>query len=112
MQINSITPVKFQASMSTATKNYLFNEAREMGKETCNKYFTQAEKFKDWGLDTSSITILETKTRDGIIRKLGLINSYLAPFKQILLPDKGTILDSFLSLKERDITNAEHSLKI
>lgn len=111
MRVNNTSSQSFQAHIPKEVYNRLFTEARKRGTQISFDYLEKTDKFLKWGEDTSALTIIENKNKDGIkTYALGLINSYTAPFKQIMLSKKESLLDSFMALKERDILNAEGSL--
>lgn len=113
MRINAVSSVSYQAQMPKNVHDVLFEEARNRGHEASFACLKQFDNVKKWGAyDTSLIELFVKKTKQGSVKQLGLINYYLVPLKQALFPQKGTLLDSFLALTEKDIINAEDSLKI
>lgn len=111
MQINKISPVSYQAQIPKNLYEEMFSEARDKGHASCQEFFSKSKQFKNWGHDdATSLALFQERTKDGVKRTLGLVSNYAAPFKKVFLPMKGTILESFLSLTEQDITKAENSL--
>ncbi len=118
MQINSISAVSqsqsqrpsFGAHIPKLMKEELFYMANKKGLETRDAFYKQAKKVESWGQDTSSLTMVEKKTKDGREYSLGLVNSYEAPFRTSALPKKPTLLESFMSLTRRNIEEAESKL--
>lgn len=106
MQVDKIS---FQAYMPKKLNEKLFYAANEQGHAVCRQYLSQVKNVESWGLDTSCITDVKP---DGKKCLLSLVNTYLAPFKRVELPQKDNLLDTFLALTERDIQNAENILHI
>ena len=111
MRLNSVSPVSFQAQIPKNLHEQLFREANLRGHNCCEAFFSQTKKFGQWGQDeATSLALFETRDKGGIQRTLGLVSNYAAPLKRVLFPMKESLLDSFLALKEKDITNAENTL--
>lgn len=118
MQINSINAVSQQQSQRTSfgahipkpLKEKLFDAAYKKGNEACDAFFRQEKKVESWGQDTSSLSVIEKKTKDGRDYSLALVDSYCAPFRMSFLPKKQNLLDSFMALKEKNIVDAESKL--
>lgn len=109
MQVNNVSSVSFRAGMPKILKEEMFYSARKVGGDVPGKFLEQYKNFQNWGYATSEIAEVKQKGGKSI---LALVNSYLAPMKKAELPQKDSLLDTFLSLTERDVINAEYSLKI
>lgn len=117
MQINSINAVphqqqktSFGAYIPKPLKDELLYVASKKGKDASDAFVKQAKKVESWGQDTSSLTMIEKKTKKGREYALALVDSYCAPFRMAFLPKKQNLLDSFMSLKEKNIVDAESKL--
>lgn len=116
MQISGINSVSqsqrpsFGAHIPKQLKDELLFVANKKGADVCDAFVKQAKKVETWGQDTSSLTLFEKKTKNGVEHSLGLVNSYEAPFRKSSLQNKPTIFDSFMSLTEKSIVDAESKL--
>lgn len=99
--------VSFQASVPKNLNDKLFDVALKT--PDWQKYLKQVKNVESWGLETSSLAEHKQKGQDGV---LILVNNYFAPFKKVLLPQKGNLFETFMALTERDIQKAEFNLKI
>lgn len=116
MQINSISAnnkysasTAFKARIPNDLQKDILKEAVEYGSEGLSRAKAQIEKFKTWG---QADTVLE-KSFDFAKGKeyLGISNysiskNYGADFKT----SKSNLLDSFMSLKEADVIEAENKI--
>lgn len=110
MHINKVDSVSFNAQISRKLENKLFYDAYELGTEAINKFNAQKKNVENWGMDTSLISMLETKTKNGYVKTMGLVNNIIAPLNRTFFEQKRTPLETFLSLKENDIIKAENIL--
>ncbi len=111
MQVNGINTnynsrPAFQARIPLELQNNILRQAVEFGIEGLNKAKTQIANVQNWGKST---TILETafdfsnKTQCLGISNFSISKLYGAGFAK----QKNNIYDTFMSLKEQDILNAE-----
>ncbi len=113
MRIDSISTPCFGAQVPKNVHDKLFEEALNLRLRDCRDFFEQEARVERWGAHKStSLELFKEKTLEGTTYTLGLINNYLAPFKKVVLPQKETLLNSFMSLTEKDIVEAENSLHI
>lgn len=113
MKISSVSSMSFGVQVPKSVHEKLFDEALDLRIRDCKDFFEQEIKVEKWGAhDTTSLALFWEKTDEDIHYTLGLINNYLAPLKKVVLPQKGTLLSSFLALTEKDIVDAENSLHI
>lgn len=112
MRVESISPMSYKAHIPTRLNERLFMEAHGKSRTASQAFLDQAGKFKNWGHDTSSLTLIEETGKNGINRALGLVNSYFAPFQKVIFPQKKSLLDTFMGLTERDVIEAEYLMNV
>lgn len=108
MRTNSVSPVTFQATVPPKLKEKLMGEARQIGQEKAFDYLSHLKKVETWGEFATEIA--EISSPQVTESYLGIVNHLIKPLKQVMLPDKGSLLKSFMALSEKDITNAENKL--
>lgn len=108
MRTNNVSPITFQATVPPKLKYKLMEEARKVGQEKAFDYLLHLRKVETWGeFATEVVEISSPHVKESY---LGVVNHLIKPLKQVMLPDKGSLLKSFMALSERDITNAENTL--
>lgn len=113
MRIDGISSHSFSAQIPKNVHEKLFDEALNLRLRDCKDFFEKEANVEKWGAhDSTSLDLFREKTDEGVKYTLGLINNYLAPFKRVVLPQKDSLLDSFMALSEKDIIEAENSLHI
>ncbi len=112
MKTNKISPVSFQAYIPRRVSETLMSEAVSRGQNLTSQYYAQAKKVNQWGQDTSALTLISKRINN--VRKdvLALVNSYHAPMRNAEFTQKGSLLDTFLSLTKKDIVEAEKSIHV
>lgn len=112
MQVNIVSAPAFGANVSRFLHDELFKEARSKSSKTAYDYLDHLHKLDEWGLKSTDVVTLTKKTKNGKETSLGLINNVLAPFRQVSLPKRGNLFDSFMTLTKNDIEQAESRLTI
>ena len=108
MRTNNVSPITFQATVPTRLKNKLMDATNGLSRQEGLDFVTQLRKVETWGeFATEVVEISSPQVKESY---LGVVNHLIKPLKQVMLPDKGSLLKSFMALSERDITNAENTL--
>ena len=108
MRTNSVSAVNFQATIPPKLKEKLMTEARRIGQEKAFDYLAHMKKVESWGEFATEISEISSPQLSETY--LGLVNHLIKPLRQSLLPNKSSLLESFMALTEKDIVNAENKL--
>lgn len=102
-------PPVFSAKIPVQTEKRILTEAVEYGSDALNAVKTQLGNIKKWGKSDSILTesfdLNEGKTF------LVIDNQSISKMYGATLPNKSSLVDTVISLKEKDIVEAEQELK-
>lgn len=114
MQVNGINTnynsrPAFQARIPQELQNNILRQAVEFGTEGLNKAKTQIANVQKWGKSTTILeTAFDTSSKNSV---LGISNFSISKlYGAGLAKQKNNIYDTFMSLKEQDILNAEKKI--
>lgn len=114
MQINSVNSLStgrpaFSARIPQKLQNTILRQAIEGGTEGLNKAKTQIANVQNWGKSTTILeTAFDTSSKNSV---LGISNFSISKlYGAGLAKQKNNIYDTFMSLKEQDILNAEKQI--
>ena len=108
MRTNNVSRTSFQAHVPPLLKEKLMIESIKRNKKVGLDFVNQLKKVETWGDNASEIGEISLPQVKETF--LGLVNHLIVPFKKSMLPDKGSLLDSFMALTEKDIIKAENNL--
>lgn len=99
----------FSARIPAQTERKILTEAVENGSEFLASVRAQLANIRKWGQSDTKLT--EAFDFDNGKTVLGLDNSSISTMYGANLPNKTSLLDTVMSLKEKDIIKAEKDLK-
>lgn len=99
----------FSARIPAQTERKILTEAVENGSEFLSSVRAQLANIRKWG--KSDTTLTEAFDLDNGKTALGLDNSSISTMYGANLPNKTSLLDTVMSLKEKDIIKAEKDLQ-
>lgn len=105
---NNVSQPAFQANVDIHLASELRKDAARMSKSMLERFDNQLGLVSKWGDKTSEITA--SFDMGSGTRSLALYNNDISSSYGAGLPQRGSLLESFLNLRKKDVTDAESNL--